>query len=555
MAKKNVPAEDEIIDLTDLIEQGGSARAAAAYAKTAAAPVEEDDDFEAILAQTGATPPDREVDPHETLDMPGMNDIDNLMESLDIPPQPGKGAARQASPAQDEDLDSVLDDLLGDGPDSTAVPKSSPAPADNAAVDLGSFLEEAAPVREKPARETPLESDLDDILASFDQEHSKAEKAAPATGADNAALDADLDDILAEMEPPRPVAEKAPEPAQASTANDMAADLDDLLSETDSTGPAPAPPEQEIAEDLDDFLAEADASTSDTDADASDTPEPVEADSGIDKLDYPEEMQESDNAPILNAEETIAENLDDFLTNNNQPAPEEKAQISLAEAAPTDKKELPVAKDVREHTQAWPQDLIAGLYRNIAVQGNQETLQKFSHELGAQSAHVEDMGEQLNRLGKRLLACESILSAARVRIGNLEKAVDSATALEDLIREGTPLQAGFMSLISSAVANALKGFSPRESGTTNESVEHLTSRTNLLESRLAALEDRCKVVESTGEDILKIRADLQDMATRMATLESRVNALADSFEKELDKAVSTTVAKVLQEEITRLMQG
>ena len=42
---------------------------------------------------------DHHIDPNEQLNMPGMGDVDNLLNALDIPPQPAEREPEVAAPA------------------------------------------------------------------------------------------------------------------------------------------------------------------------------------------------------------------------------------------------------------------------------------------------------------------------------------------------------------------------------------------------------------------------------------------------------------------------
>ncbi|MDE7372134.1 MAG: hypothetical protein K2N07_10440, partial [Desulfovibrio sp.] len=170
MAAQNPPVPEEnaedIIDLTELIERGDAAPAADAGAQ----PDNEDAEIEALLAQMDASdgasfskgpaaPLDAPapgaapvVDPNEQLDMSDMGDIDNLLASLDIPPQPQESAAAAAAPAataaapqaaMPQDLDAAMDELLGGSTPPPAAPATAPAEAsDTMLQDLDAAMDE-----------------------------------------------------------------------------------------------------------------------------------------------------------------------------------------------------------------------------------------------------------------------------------------------------------------------------------------------------------------------------------------------------------------------------
>ena len=150
--------DEEIIDLTDIIEKG-TVRASKAKegldtqmsdlgnaGGTPASVSEVDADIDALLAQmdsgmalgapAAATPAapassgsqaDDEFNLDETLDMPGMAEVDSLLQDLDMPPQPTAQAAATPTPPADNvpdggDLDALLDGML-EGP--SAAPSAS----------------------------------------------------------------------------------------------------------------------------------------------------------------------------------------------------------------------------------------------------------------------------------------------------------------------------------------------------------------------------------------------------------------------------------------------
>lgn len=648
MAKNDTRFDEEIIDLTELIEPGekGAGKAANAYAKAAASTddTDADDDFASILAETTGNLP-KQADSQDPLDMSDMGGIDNLLESLDIPAQPHerKGAGGEVTQASDDELDSVLDDLLGS--DKPASAKTAPTP-------------------QKPEKDA-LDSDLDDILSSFDEPapaKAKTSKSVSEPAAHDDLLNADLDDILADVEqhgdaakaalksggtddPEALVNEQVPKSTSNTTvasAPDLEDDLDALLNDSPRKPAPKAAPKSDIDDDLDSLLNEsapkpvpsaavASAPDLEDDLDAllnGPVPNPDSApaarpaskpvsnarpDLGIadDLLDEtapkpaprtvpraapkPAARPASKPAPDATPDLNLAEDLDDIL---NEPAPKaapKPAARPVAKPAPesVDNFDLPddldsaldghapnATKTVPQQSytlpaevpgsqtlpaqQPWSPDAFAAICRNIAAGGAQETLQEFSRELGSQTAHVQDMVSQITQLSKRVLASESKLSAARARIAALEKGIESATALEDLLKDGTPLHAGFMTLISSAVANAIKNVpiaAPADNGVLKDEVTKLRQNFENMASRLAALETRVNSYvdsasnETSGlkKDMEKLDANFWNADVRLGQLEQRMVELSDS--KVMEKAAAATVARVLHEEISRLAQS
>lgn len=528
MAKKEIQFDEDIIDLTELIESGdkGDGRKQPAPESTAG---DDDDDFAAILAETTGS----KVDPNEQLDMSSMGGIDNLLESLDIPPQPRENPPTGKS-SGGEDLDSVLDDLLGnDTPKKAPEAKAEPPSTDDGLDDLLGDLDSPAP---KP--KTPEPADFDELAdLAAEPAEAAAPKAAPnqktqPTKAASNPLDEDLDDLLASFDEPA-TPKTAPEPAPKPAAADepsIAADLDDILGEVElpKPPPAPEPPVQQTPQKK---------------------PEPpVEEFSLLEEPDVPEEIDAmlDEQAPVALEPEMDIEDIPEAA----QDKPEKKATASTEPAL------------IQNQIQPWSPEALVGICRNLASiqdEGTRQTLQEFSRELGEQTAHTEDMSSEITQMGKRLLACESKLSAARARIASLEKGMESTAALGDLLKDGSQLHAGFMALISTAVSNALKGFTlPDHSDSEIKSqIATLSASMEATKEKIAALENRLDAMEQAAgmeEELGKLIANVDNSDAAIKALEKKLAAMDQRFGAEMEKAAAATVARVLHEEISRLAQ-
>lgn len=233
MAAGKKSSSEEIIDLTELIEKGG-AEAPSAARKVQAQVHHDDDDIEALLADMDAgdiapkSSPGK-VDANENLDMSNMGGIDDLLESLDIPPQPDS-PAKAPTP-----LDNAVDDLMTNG---NGKPKNNGAPKQASfADDLDALLDEPEPKAAKKAQNNDdLDSALDDLFTSLNEkpgEPQKAPKAAPNP------VDDDLDDILSSIDEPAMPRSAPAKPAAKPSPADFPDDLDDLLNGTELPNPIP----------------------------------------------------------------------------------------------------------------------------------------------------------------------------------------------------------------------------------------------------------------------------------------------------------------------------
>ncbi|QCC84640.1 hypothetical protein DDIC_01835 [Desulfovibrio desulfuricans] len=263
VAKNTAETDEQIIDLTELIEKGevpANDPSAQPLHNAAEAEVEQeklqehlrslndgskpaDAEIDDLLAQMDvksegqedpadvaldfsapSTQTDHPIDPNEQLNMPGMGDVDNLLNSLDIPPQPSE---REPEAAEPETADQAVDALLND-----FNAPAGQAPAGNGEPDLDELL--AAVAGPLP---TGGSSHIDDLL---DAAHPAAPAAPAEAAADNALFSSDaLDSMLHAAATgvdaataPAPAPAAAPMPAPAPAPAPAAAPM---------SAPAPAP--------------------------------------------------------------------------------------------------------------------------------------------------------------------------------------------------------------------------------------------------------------------------------------------------------------------------
>ena len=309
VAKNTAETDDQIIDLTELIEKGEvPANDPSEQPQAAAAPEVEADqealnehlrglndgssaadaEIDDLLAQMDikdegqsdpndvaldfsapSTQTDHPIDPNEQLLMPGMGDVDNLLNALDIPPQPAErepevaapaSAKQAASQATNQAADDAVDALLNDFHAAAPAPQA-PAEPQNNIPDLDELL---ASVNTAPA--TGNSSDIDDLLNAANLAPAQPEPAAAPSAAQNPAFsNDDLDSLLAAVagggapsssqaaSPTPQAAAPAPAPAAAPAASpDMGVDIDSLLaaaaddlqSKLDAAQPEAAPAPQ-----------------------------------------------------------------------------------------------------------------------------------------------------------------------------------------------------------------------------------------------------------------------------------------------------------------------
>ncbi len=667
VAEKIAETDEEIIDLTELIEKGEAPAAVVPPAESVKEDIsvhmqslndgqarQGDAEIDALLAQmeagdeqpvppppaARADAPEHKVDPHEELDMSGMVEVDKLLDTLDIPPQPherGPDAAQDADPA---DLDNAVDDLLnamsGSAPRKPAsesaqepdvhdlLAAASPQPEEpNFADDLDALLasaeapapaEASAPAPQ--ARENPdLTADLDSLLAGLDAEQAQPATAESALGQPAASepasekepdLEMDLDALLASVDAPA-----SPQPTKRSGSGecDACIDLDKLLapagaeatpdpapeapaSPTPSPDPAPEPsadqsnpptgldaeqdaaataePEQArpstpstAADHMPEDVAPEAAPDLETDLDAllavmspdqDMSPAPAAGDAEeagkIDAARPPLEAEALEPEPALPADSM--ENLPQAEEAPDLPAVDENP---AAEERPESEPELDLDKLLRS---AMQEEADASATPFAASEGTEQpetepavvadvpavedlllmpaSEEDSRMEQAARTADIPadpaalreltELTEQAARLDERLQRCESELAEARARVAALEKAAAAPSAsLEDLLREGNPLHDRFAALIASSVSQALKAM---PSGVTD-----------------AVLEERLQSVSLLGKSV----------SARMDALESRLDTLEPRFNQQVEKAAAGAAARILREEIAKLIQG
>ena len=349
VAQNTAETDEQIIDLTELIEKGEvpasdpSEQTRAHAAAEAAAEKEElqehlrdlndgavkaDAEIDDLLAQMDikadaqedpadvaldfsapSTQTDHHIDPNEQLNMPGMGDVDSLLDSLDIPPQPSDREAETASP---ETPDQAVDALLNDfnAPAASAAPAATASATEVAAeprVNLNApDLDELLASVGAAPQSNPT-SEIDDLLNAASPAANLAAEAAPAAPQKTFSND-DLDSLLeaaaGQASGPSPImtAEPAPQPVaapqpatvpQPGPSAGMDVDIDSLLAaaandmqqnfeaEQATAEPAPAPvpvsapPTAAVTnDDLDSLLA---AATAGLEAEPSPAPAPSAA--------------------------------------------------------------------------------------------------------------------------------------------------------------------------------------------------------------------------------------------------------------------------------------
>ncbi|UZP66225.1 hypothetical protein N1030_11395 [Desulfovibrio mangrovi] len=213
-------AEDDIIELTDIVEKG--------------TPPAADETADDLFDAGGG-----EVDFEKELEDLFSDDADTV-----APQQAGKGAGDGL------DFESDLDDLLGSLDSDGESQAASPAKSDSGDDDFSAELDDLLNAQDAPAAPSPdeddFDADLDALLGDLDTPAAKAPKAAPAAAA------SDEDDLLSELglAPAKPAA-----PTADSDADIDFSELDALIEdmEVPKSGKPQAPQEDDGLPDLSDL--------------------------------------------------------------------------------------------------------------------------------------------------------------------------------------------------------------------------------------------------------------------------------------------------------------
>ena len=535
------------------------------------------DDLDALLASADA-PASAEVaaPAPQAQENPDLTaDLDSLLAGLDAeqaqpaatesaPDEPAAApAAPEPAPEKTPDLEMDLDALLAsvDAPASARPTDRSDSGECDSCIDLDKLLAPASAPEAPASPASNLSVDQDNLPAGPDAEQNAAATAEPAqaqpashpaaedhtpedvTPEAGPALETDLDALLAAMSPdqdipPAPAAEDAeeveetdaarppletgalvPEPVFPATSMEnlpQAEEAADLPAVEESPAEEERP-ESEPELDLDELLRSAMQEEADS---------PATPSAASDETERPE----AEPAVVADAGKTAdAPEMEDLLL---MPASEESSRMEQA-ATPTEEVQAESPAEVVQ-SEAAVQTGDQAAQTADALDDSVAAAQPnaMSSDIAASGPvgpaalrELAELTEQAARLGERLQRCESELAEARARVAALEKAAAPSASLEDLLREGNPLHDRFAALIASSVSQALKAM---PSGVTD-----------------AALEERLQSVSLLGKSV----------SARMDALESRLDILEPRFNQQVEKAAAGAAARILREEIAKLIQG
>ena len=154
------------------------------------------------------------------------------------------------------------------------------------------------------------------------------------------------------------------------------------------------------------------------------------------------------------------------------------------------------------------------------------------------AARVEHCERALQEAGERIIALETALESQIAALHNLTATALPRQELEGMFMEGHPLHQGLMECISKAVAETLAA-APATAPT----------------DALAPAQHTAADVQALIDEQLQPVITAARIATaRIDSLESRLDALEPRFNDRIEKAAAAAAARILREEIGRLLE-
>ena len=635
---------EEIIDLTDLIEEGEpSATTSRPSAEKDSleeqlqslndVPHASDDAIDSLLQEMGqgaAAPnavqelnspslsgPDApsqgpDENPNEKIVMPGIDDVDALLDHLDIPSQPH--TSRVEPVADGAALDSAVEDLLSSA--GVNIPPAAPAkpaaaPSASAGDEMDDLLRDvsggaaASPAPKRPSPDDDIEAALDADLTSLMADMGDPEPPSPpsdaAVSSPRKTAEEELDDLLATdtdippaaarpapAAPARPAMPKtasgtaAPRPAQKPASKPVAkatasgsvakpaaqpapaapAPKNAAAAPVGKAAPAPQSPQAEDV-DLDALLA-----TSPAPAQASVPPTvdetaamldavpgaPATEAEGMPDLDamFTEELEALEKKSKTAAAPASAADADAMLADLDaalgetpaEPAPETAAPAPAADADDvpaivTEQSAADEATPVEEGEAVAPSE-----EETIFVAEMPETDGESMSQAGASASPAV-----MAQLTDRLEVLEAFVNETRERLGSLEDGL--STGSQELVDR-----------IEAAEAAATAA--QRDDGQT-ERLEQVEAAQGAVQSRLDELAGRVDAAEAAAtaaqqdgelaERLEKLETQARSVSARLDALEKRLDEMSPAFNERIEKAAAAAAARILREEIARLLQG
>ena len=549
-ATQGTSPDDGIIDLTELIEKGPNSAAFAPPAEDIgshmrglndASGTQGSAEVDALLARmTGGSEQGASAPASNAGD--ALGEMDRLLDSLNPPQQPQRPVP---AASLDADVDSAVDEILNSMNVSSAGGRAA-SPTTPPAAPLTTPVAASRSGTAVPAADGDI---LADLLAQ-----GKPESVDGASGAA-----ADVDALLGDLGMnDAPAASAAPSMAAPAAAGGDVDDLDALLGDMGlgQTGDQPAEPSAAPAaagtdvDDLDALLGDIGlGQTGEQAADADSVPLGQDAAGGPDMDDLDALLAAEAPAAHPEAEMGLAPQPDAAAG----PEAELAAGIAagLAAAAAMPEASVPVAPAALAAPAISAEDWAGLLSRLEAAETAAQQLEQRSAILEGRIPALEAAGQRITALEERLVVVEDDsgrASALEQRLAALEDANQGVGALEERLA-GLEAAGEASGQVLARLEGAADGLEARLAA-----LEAAGKGMASLEERVATLEMAEKSAADAVEQLASRLAVLEGAEQRASALEERLARLEARFSQEVEQAAAAAAARILREEIARLLE-
>ncbi len=488
-----------------------------------------------------------DIDAEESLDMPDMSDVDALLASLEIPPQPEDGSDVSVDDDIAGDIDSLFADILNGGGESSSSKANAavmPEPvAQSASKPVSEEVTATVPdvaVKPKPAPAASEEDfdldDLEDLLNTVDNDISLHEKNVEVPLPKQTSSEQVLPDITNE-------AQSSPDLVSMEEVDSLLSEIDDMLDElpeeTVSVAPTAAPaPKTSQAPVIEDFeSASPPDNTPDLDLSSLDdifdtlppiAEEAVKADVVSEKSDVDSPLAEIPPVASSQAEAELASSDIDSLLDGMQDFPVEDSVVIEANIQ---KEVSPASLSVQDALQE-PLAVVAsaaGMQQAVSTvqSGAQQTVQEKT------ACTAEEFAGLTTRLNS--------LETQQQLFENTQQQLLSRLTTQDVHQREriSALEARLASVYAEEQANIHARVAHVEEKIVNPDIdfssvqESLEKRLDLLEERFSAFEER--IARNVEQTIAKLEERfslleeriVQNEAQTIAQFETRFSALEE----------------------------
>ncbi len=493
-----------------------------------------------------------------TDDLPDTSDVDALLASLDMPPQPENGAKSAPLSSDDDsaaDMDALLESIMDETPAKSTAPKAEPSPA-----------------KAEPSSDAADLSDLDAMLSDLDAPKAEPSpaKAEPSSTEESDDILNDLDELMRSVDEESNTSVEQTEEQSTADADVNLDDLDAVLNDMDLNENIVSV--EDIAENL---LSDAqDQKATKSSETLSDTiMEAVNVVTG--NIDLEAEVGQdtgAQNATEIDDKE-ISSVLDEVMT-----APAEENEViedisAIIEELPEEVSvELESAKVVDDIETAVDSSSLGDIgeevdlstladdIENVQLVEQEAILEPVSDselatppvaEQGLEMENPSDMLDLKEDESQEIKVDEQVNAAEGAE--NFE--AEATKIDEDIVQEETPTANDDVVPVASEAVIAEKSNLELEKvdaatpAIDMEQLHKLEAANKELVDRVAYLERRTVSLENQ----YKIQTDQYHMIERIAYLEGRIASLEDQLVNDIEKLAAKAAAKVIREEIAAMI--